>query len=56
MNKDMTDWHAGSRQLEICERESSNGPCDMMMCIYSIIRFRKCIFAMLGVCASLAAV
>lgn len=44
MNKDLTDWHAGSRQLGICERESSTGLDDMSMCFWSIIAFRSCIF------------
>lgn len=40
MNKDVTDWRAGSRQLGICEGESGTGPLnylDMTTCIHSII-------------------
>lgn len=53
VNKDMTDWHAGSRRLGICERESSTGPCNMTMFIYSIIAFRQCIFTMTSIYTSL---
>lgn len=56
MNKDMTDWHAESRQLGICEGEFSSGLCNMRRCMHSIVAFRECIFTMTGIYASLTAV
>lgn len=53
VNKDMTDWHAGSRLLGISERESSTGLYNMTMCIHSIVAFRECIFTMTSIHASL---
>ena len=53
MNKDMTDWHAGSRQLGICEGESSTGPCDITTCIHCFIKFREFIFTMTCIHATL---